>query len=477
MLQMDPFKASMFLIPGLAICLYWGGAIAPVEIHPKNTPGYWGRAAKPQPDNPKVEKFQVKIADKALEDLKSRIDSSRYFEGFDKIEFQYGFDVDYMRKLAKYWRGGFLTKWPEHEAKLNEYDHYRTQIEGILVHFIHQKAVLKEGQTAVPILLLHGFPGSVYDFYKFIPAFTDPLNHGGHENWEVFDVVAPSIPGFAWSEPPHKPGFSPHDAARVFHELMERLGYESFYIHGGDVSGVGQIMSQMNHTAVRGLHTHVFPMFPSSTERQFLQGLAHAIPALFLTHDDHKKVIPFHGWMEEFIEETGFLHEAMTKPDTIAIGLTDSPVGLAAYILEKYSTWTDNAYIHTDAGGLAKSFTLDILLNQVMIYYTTNSIHSSLRFYKEWWSSHEVAQWERLPVSVPTGLVCLANAPRQTTAPQRFASQKYTNILQYTDMPSVGHFASLENPDFLADNIRKFVRNCEVRRGKQKKAMAKKANQ
>ncbi|KAJ8248626.1 hypothetical protein GJAV_G00244020 [Gymnothorax javanicus] len=309
--------------------------------------GWWGPAERPPSEDGKIYPFLVKTTDEEIQDLHRRIDQTRFTQPLDEGQFHYGFNSKYLRKVVSYWRRQF--DWKEQVKVLNKYPHYKTKIEGLDVHFVHVRAPHRpEGQATRPLMLVHGWPGSFFEFYKILPLLTES------QDGLVFDVVCPSIPGYGFSEAPHKQGFNSLACARVFLKLMERLGYPEFYLQGGDWGSlITTNMAQMKPECMKGLHLNMF-----SVTRGGLGMLLSLLIGPYL---------PF----------------LATKLDTAGCGLNDSPVGLAAYILEKFSTWTDFQNRGLEDGGLERKFSLDDLLTNVMLYWTTGSIISSMRFYKE----------------------------------------------------------------------------------------------
>lgn len=412
--------------------------------------GWWGAGEKPPSEDEKIHPFTVQTSDKEIEDLHERIDRTRFTDALEDSGFQYGFNSTYLKKVVSYWRNTF--DWKKQVAMLNKYPHFKTKIEGLDVHFIHVRPTHTRDQKILPLMLVHGWPGSFYEFYKIIPLLTQ--NHDGI----AFEVVIPSIPGYGFSEAPHKKGFNSMAAARIFLTLMERLGFSHFYLQGGDWGSlITTNMAQMRPDCVKGLHLN---MCMSTRGFKVLLSLMIGPYLPFLvgfSWEDVRRLFPFfekNVW--EILRESGYLHIQATKPDTAGRGLNDSPVGLAAYILEKFSTWTNMKNRDLEDGGLERKFSLDDLLTNIMIYWTTGSIISSMRFYKENLSSNIDNRIDsRTGIFVPTGLAAF---PQEIThCPESWAQIRYRNIVSYTFMPRGGHFPALEEPQLLADDIIQFV--------------------
>ncbi|XP_043916346.1 epoxide hydrolase 1-like isoform X2 [Protopterus annectens] len=433
---------------------------------PKTIPmgdGWWGTGEKPleQEEDVEIKPFQIKTSAAELQDLFQRLDHVRLFTSLEDSRFHYGFNPIYLQKIISYWRNEF--DWNKQLGVLNHFPQYKTKIEGIDVHFVHVKPPhLRAGCSAKPLLMIHGWPGSFYEFYKVIPLLTDPSRHGLSDD-VVFEVICPSIPGYGFSEAPRKKGFDSLAAARIFCKLMQRLGYKKFYLQGGDWGGlICQNIAQMAPENVLGLHLNFFPITKGGLGMLMSMMLGRYFPFLVgFTKTDVERTFPyFEKNVYHMLRETGYLHIQATKPDTAGCALNDSPAALAAYILEKFSTWTDSAFRDLEDGGLERKFSLDDLLTNVMIYWLTGSIVSSMRFYKENLDKNiEKRPDARVAVYSPTGLAAF---PKELThVPRVWAKQKYKNIVLYSYMSRGGHFAAFEEPDLLAGEIRKFVRLVE----------------
>lgn len=416
--------------------------------------GWWGAGVKPLSEDPKVYSFKVEASDEEIQDLYERIDRTRYADPLEDSAFHYGCNATHLKKVVSYWRHEF--DWKKQVEILNKYPHYKTKIEGLDVHFVHVRPQYRAHQRVLPLMLVHGWPGSFFEFYKIIPLLTE--NHDD----VAFEVICPSIPGYGFSEAPHKKGFDSLAAARVFLTLMERLGFSQFYLQGGDWGSlITTNMAQMKPECVKGLHLNMF-----TTKSGFKELLSLVIgpylPFLVgLSREDVRRLFPFfekNVW--ELLRETGYMHIQATKPDTAGCGLNDSPVGLAAYLLEKFSTWTDMSNRGLEDGGLERKYTLDELLTNIMIYWNTGSIVSSMRFYKENLNTNPDKRIDGLTnVFVPTGLAAFPNELMH--CPESWAKNKFKNVYSYTFMPRGGHFAAFEEPQLLADDIFRFVKKVE----------------
>ncbi|MBS0241707.1 MAG: epoxide hydrolase [Proteobacteria bacterium] len=379
--------------------------------------------AKPQP-------FRLHIEDAVIADLKERLARVRWPETPPMEPWSTGTDVSYMRELVDYWRDRF--DWRAEEAKLNQFRQFKVPVGGVDVHFIHEEG---KGPAPMPLLLSHGWPGSVVEFSQILPMLTDPASFGG-DAADAFTVVAPSLPGYTMSFKPGQPRFGVVEIAGTFAELMtDVLGYKRFGAQGGDWGAF--ITSRLGYQfadRLYGIHINLLavrrdPAFvaaPTPEEKLFLDKLAHFLK-----------------------EETGYQWIQGTRPTTLSFGLTDSPVGLAAWIVEKFQRWTDND------GRIESAVSRDAMLANIMLYWTTGAIGSSFwpyhaRMHTPW----PIPDGEK--IMVPTGY---AEFPREILSPPRsVAERSYGNIQRWTKMPKGGHFAALEQPQALAREIREFFR-------------------
>jgi microsomal epoxide hydrolase len=376
------------------------------------------------------EPFALHVADEVLADLHQRLERVRWPDTPPGAQpWEFGTDLAYLQEIVDYWRDGF--DWRQQEARFNAFPQYLTRVAGIDLHFLH---VPGNGPRPMPLLLSHGWPGSVWEFNKIIPLLTDPARFGG-DPADAFSVVAPSLPGYTLSFRPGQARFALPDIAGAFVVLMrDVLGYRGFLAQGGDWgSFISAYVAYSEPAAVAGIHLNLLPLRreppPPGAEGPrldaFRQELAH--------------------WLSE---ETGYSGIQQTKPQTLAYALTDSPVGLAAWILEKFRTWSDCD------GDPSRSFSQDDLLLNVMLYWISGAIGSSFWPY---YARHHFG-WP-LPASqrveVPTAY---QSFPRDILHPPRELAEQAFNIQRWTEAPRGGHFAALEVPDLLAEDIRAFAR-------------------
>jgi pimeloyl-ACP methyl ester carboxylesterase len=376
--------------------------------------------------------FRLNVADSVLADLRERLDKTRWpDEPPDSQGWRYGTDLTYLQQLVEYWRTGF--NWRQQEARLNAFHQYTAAVSGITLHFLH---IPGKGPRPMPLLLSHGWPGSVWEFNKVIPMLTDPASHGGEAS-DAFSVVAPSLPGYTLSFQAGQPRFGIPEIAAAFVDLMrDVLGYERFLAQGGDwgafVSAFAGLTAPDN---VAGIHINLLPL-----RREPPGSVAEDTPEMegYRRELDH--------WLRE---ETGYSAIQGTKPQTLAYALTDSPIGLAAWILEKFRTWSDCD------GDPDRSFSKDDLLTNIMLYWVTGAIGSSFWPYY----SRQHAGW-LLPssehrVEVPTAYQAF---PKDILHPPRSLAERAFNIQRWSEAPRGGHFAALEVPTLLVEDVRAFAR-------------------
>jgi microsomal epoxide hydrolase len=378
----------------------------------------------------KVEPFSIKVRDEVLADLKARLDQTRFPDEVPDTAWEYGTNLAYLRELVDYWRTRY--DWRKHEKHLNSLRHFRTEITDTDLHFIHEEG---RGPNPKPLLLIHGWPGSVYEFMEIIPMLTDPAAHGGDAS-DSFTVVAPSLPGYGFSGHAKARAMNIQAIADIFFKLMtETLGFPRFAVQGGDWGSVITArIGEAYPSYLYGIHLNMIPVGPTEGRN-----------APELTPEE--KV--FLGEMEKFrTGETGYQWIQGTKPQTLAYGLNDSPAGLAAWIVEKFRTWSD---CH---GNLESRFTKDQLLTNVMIYWITGSINSSTRLYYE--ARHH--PWRLKPGTRIQTPAAVALFPGELARPPRHWAERVLNVQRWTPMARGGHFAAMEEPRLLAEDIRAFFR-------------------
>ncbi|XP_055343442.1 epoxide hydrolase 1-like [Paramacrobiotus metropolitanus] len=398
-----------------------------------------------------VKNFKLNVPEEVLEDLRSRLRNTRYGPPMEGVNFHFGFPAHYLKKVVSYWLNNY--DWRKQEAYINSFPQYTTNIEGLTIHFV--RAVPPEAAggrvKVVPILAVHGWPGSFFELLKLVPLLNKPREIS-HNTFVAFEVIIPSIPGYGFSDAAEKPGLETGNTARIFNTLMNRLGHEQYFIHGGDWgSSVCSFLAAMYPERILGMNITMYniPM-PASGMKGLL---AKFFPSLMkISPGDEKKL--FWNNFGFTMRESGYFHINATKPDTVGSALTDSPAGLAAYILEKYSTWTNPANIDYPEGNITKYFTLDELLTNVMIYWVSNSITSSCRLYKEaFYSGPEIDLPRSIPAEMPTVLSDFQSEIGGANPPDAFAKLYFPKLITVSKHVTGGHFPSMERPDDVASDI------------------------
>lgn len=382
-------------------------------------------------DPESVRSIRISVPDPVLADLDARLANTRLPDQIPGTGWGYGTDRAYLTELLAYWQNDF--DWRAQEARINALDNFVTRIDGIDLHFIHQRSA---NPDAIPLLVTHGWPGSFVEFLGVIGPLTDPEAYGG-DPADAFHVVAPSLPGFGFSSKPTEPGYGPERMADILATLMERLGYERYGLQGGDWGAIiGRWHAGHYPERIIGLHSNFVLGGPAPGAGDPLDG----VPEIEREMRRERT--------EAFAEGSAYQDIQGTKPQTLGYGLNDSPAGLAAWIVEKFHGWSDND------GSVDSAFTKDELLTNVTLYWVTGTITSSMRIYYE--SRHTPTERPVSFVEVPTAAAIF---PREIYfTPRRWAEARY-NIVRWTVMPRGGHFAALEEPELLVDDVRAFFRD------------------
>lgn len=384
--------------------------------------------AQTPPADDAIVPFKINVPDAVLRDLKERLARTRWPDQLQNVGWDYGTDPAYLKPLVEYWRDRF--DWRAQEKKLNEFDQFTTVIDGVRIHFIHQKSKVP---GAMPLALTHGWPGSIYEFNKVIGPLTDPEKYGGKAS-DAFNVVAISLPGFGFSGHPTDRGWSPERMAGVIAKLMARLGYTRYGVQGGDWGGIiSRIVALNDAQHVAGLHLNFCIAGAPAGVQNPLEG----VPA--------EEVALMNATNTRMENERAYQQIQGTKPQTLGVGITDSPAGLASWIVEKFHAWCDCG------DNIESRFSKDDLLTNITIYWATQSAASSTRIYYE----NRVAPPVNGKVSVPTACALF---PREiSTPPRKWVEARY-NLVHWTPMPRGGHFAALEQPELLVNDVRDFFR-------------------
>jgi pimeloyl-ACP methyl ester carboxylesterase len=372
-----------------------------------------------------VEPFRIAVPDEVLSDLRARLQHTRWPEPETVDDWSQGAPLGYVQEVCRYWADGY--DWRTREAALNRFSQYRTSLDGLGIHLIH---VRSPHEGAFPLVITHGWPGSVVEFHKVIEPLTDPTAHGGDAS-DAFHVVCPSLPGYGFSDKPSSTGWGVPRIATAWDELMLRLGYDRYGAQGGDWgAAVTTTIGEQNLGHCVGIHLNMPVAGPDPATRD------EPTPAEQEAYRAHKH---YERW------DSGYSKQQSTRPQTLGYGLTDSPSGQAAWILEKFWAWTDCD------GHPENVLSRDEMLDNIMFYWATASATSSARLY---WESF--AAFRGGPVTVPTGVAAFPKEISKTS--RRWAERRYTDLRHWTDMPRGGHFAAFEQPELFVEDVRAFFR-------------------
>jgi pimeloyl-ACP methyl ester carboxylesterase len=379
--------------------------------------------------------FEIDISQGVLDDLRQRLKRTRWSYQIDGTGWDSGTDAGYLKELLGYWQDNY--DWRRQERALNQFAHFKTDVDGIGIHFIHERG---KGPNPFPLILTHGYPDSFLRFAKIIPMLTDPEAFGGRAE-DAFDVVVPDLPGYGFSDRPTKHGMIFHVNDLWARLMTDELGYRRFGAHGGDWGSTVTEQLARNHPGVvAAIHLtdvpfgHLFkkPSDPSPAEKKFF------------AHNDQ--------WLPK---EGAYATIQASKPQSLAPGMNDSPAGLAAWLVEKYRAWSDCD------GEIESRFTKDELLTHVMIYWATESIGTSFLPYYDYANAGALT-WVQEGVKTLIGSskvpAAFALFPKDISQPPREWAERFFNVQRWTDMPRGGHFAALEEPELLAADIRAWFR-------------------
>ncbi|MDR5759269.1 epoxide hydrolase [Caballeronia sp. LZ035] len=375
--------------------------------------------------------FTIAIPDAQIDDLKQRLRQTRWPSFLDADDWEDGTSLTYLQRLTNRWLNDF--DWRAQEARLNRLPQFQASIDGQDIHFVHQPG---RGPAPMPLILTHGWPGSFIEMEQIIPLLTDPAAHGGNAA-DAFHVVVPSLPGFGFSAPPAGPGCSARHIAGLWRGLMNALGYERFGTQGGDIGATVSLwLARRFPEEVIGAHVNYIPA-------SFRPAMGPSLPPP--SADEQAYLDTVATWASA---EGAYAALQGTKPHTLSFAMTDSPVGLAAWVVEKFRTWSDCD------GDIERALALDDVLTDVSIYWFGHMLDASYRIYKENRRQPlSFAPSER--VSTPLGVALF---PRELPMPPRSWLERVFDVHRWNAMPRGGHFAALEQPDLLAEEIRAFFR-------------------
>ena len=375
-----------------------------------------------------IKPFKIEIADEDINKLRSRIESTRWPEKETVNDWSQGTPLSYMKEVSEYWINNY--NWKEREKYYNSFDQYITTIDELDVHFVHVKS---EIENATPLIMSHGWPGSIVEFHKIIRPLVDPINHGGKEE-DAFHVVCPSLPGYGFSSKPSKNGTGVDKIAEIWNQLMNKIGYKNYFAQGGDWgSAITIAIGKQNKGNCLGLHVNM-PFAPPTKEA--------------MENPSERDKIAFEGL--NYYQEwgSGYSKQQSTRPQTLGYSLVDSPIGQAAWIIEKFYEWTDCD------GHPENILTKEELIDNIMFYWLTKSGASSARLYWESFGSFGGNPDEKL--SLPIG--CSIFPKEISRTPRAWAEQVYSNIVYWNELDKGGHFAAFEQPELFINEIRNCFR-------------------
>ena len=380
-----------------------------------------------------IRPFQINIPENELNQLSERLKNTRWPDAETVSSWDQGIPLDYAKSLTNYWINEY--DWRRCEKMLNQWPNYMTSIDDLDIHFIHKPSPHPD---ALPIIISHGWPGSVIEFCKVIDALTEPEKYGGDAK-DAFSVVIPSLPGYGFSDKPQSPGTSVEKIGRMWGQLMKKIGYKEYVAQGGDW---GAIISQsMGITEVencKAIHLNMPIVMPDpETMNELSEKEQSALDAMNY----------YNEW------DSGYSKQQSTRPQTVAYGLSDSPVGQMSWIIEKFYSWTD--CVQEGEKKLESVLTKDELLDNVMIFWLTNSSASSARLY---WESFNNPNFD--PINTPTG--CSQFPKEIFQCSRRWAEKRFSNLIYWNELDRGGHFAAFERPDIFVEELRNCFRSIRL---------------
>jgi pimeloyl-ACP methyl ester carboxylesterase len=376
----------------------------------------------------RVEPFTIEVDEGILDDLRRRIHQTRWPDQLPGVGWEQGTEREYLRELLADWADRF--DWRAQERALNRLSHYRAELDGLGVHFVHQRG---KGEAPIPLVLTHGWPSTFLELLPLVPLLTDPVAHG--IDAPAFDLVIPSLPGYGFSDRPRRTGVTVQYTAMLWDQLMRGLGYQRYGAGGGDFGcGVATFLGRDHPESLIGLHLSTLDVAPYSGPG------SRPLSEAERTHLERNT-----AWWQA---EGGYKAIQATKPQTVGYGLNDSPAGLAAWLLEKWRSWSDCE------GEIERRFSRDFLLSTLTLYWVTETITSSMRTYYDDRRFGPVGPYDF--VSVPTAVAVFANEYIPEGSPPREWAERLYAIRRWTEMPRGGHFAAQEEPELLAQDIGTF---------------------
>ncbi|KAF9799948.1 hypothetical protein SFRURICE_013685 [Spodoptera frugiperda] len=404
---------------------------------------WWGAGVKTEGQDESIRPFKIDFNDSMIADLRQRLKNRRRFtKPLEGTQAQYGMNTDYLDAILNYWANDYNFK--ERAELLNAFPHFKTKIQGLDLHFIHVKPKVDGNKKVLPLLMLHGWPSSSKEFAKVIPILTAPKH--GYDI--VFEVIAADLPGFGYSEGTNKRGLNPVQMGIMMRNLMFRLGFNKFYIQGGDWgSQVASHMATLFPENVLGYHCN---MPVSSRPISHVKLLIGSLFPSFIDPVGHTRVYPLKKYFSYVMRESGYFHIQATKPDTVGVGLTDSPSGLAAYLMEKMAMCSNSEQLDKPHGGLA-NLDLNDVLDTVTIMWANECVVTATRLYAESFFYPEINILQDIPTEVP--MAALKFLYEVVYQPDWIIRDKFPNLVRSTLIDYGGHFAALHTPKEFADDI------------------------
>nr|AAB88192.1 epoxide hydrolase [Trichoplusia ni] len=444
----------LFILPVLALVflpVYFLFLQSPPPVPNVDMNDWWGPESAKEKQDTSIRPFKISFGNNNVKDLKDRLQRTRPLTPpLEGVGFDYGFNTNEIDSWLKYWAKDYNFK--ERETFLNQFPQFKTNIQGLDIHFIRVTPKVPQGVEVVPLLLLHGWPGSVREFYEAIPLLTAVSKDRDF----AFEVIVPSLPGYGFSDPAVRPGLGAPQIGVVMKNLMSRLGYKQFYLQGGDWGAlIGNCIVTLFPKDILGYHTNM-PIVMSAKSTLF-ELLGSVFPSLILEDmSTYERLYPLSTRFANLLRETGYMHIQSTKPDTVGVALSDSPAGLLAYILEKFATWTRPDLMSKPNGGLDYRFTRDQLIDNLMMYWTNRAITPAMRLYAENFNKRTVEmKLDEIPTPVPTwGLQTKYELGYQ---PKYILKIKFPNLVGTTVLQEGGHFIAFELPEVFTNDVIKAV--------------------
>lgn len=378
-----------------------------------------------------IRPFKAAIDQKEVDELRRRVRATRWPGKETVADRSQGVQLHKVKPLIEYW--GTEYDWRKGEKKLNSHPQFTTEIDGLLIHFIHVKS---KHENALPLIMTHGWPGSVFELLKTIGPLTDPTAHGGRAE-DAFHVVLPSMPGYGFSGVPAETGWGPDRIGRAWHVLMKRLGYDSYVSQGGDWGAViSDVMARQAPEGLLGIHVNM----PATVPADIAKALTNGEPAPAGLSTDEKAA--YEQMNALYTKGSGYALMMVTRPQTLGYALTDSPIGLAAWYYDKFADWTHSG------GNPEKSLTMDEMLDDISLYWFTGTATSGARLYWE----NNANNFNAVDVSIPAAITVFPGEIYQ--APRSWAEQAYRNLIYYNKVDRGGHFAAWEEPDLFTSELR-----------------------